>query len=138
MAILPILVSSDLDASICLYEALGFTVLMVIEGPDGRAWMASLEEPFGGGQLMISDADGFLGDAPNHAFLFLDIDEDQDLEALLARYREAGVEVVRDIQTEWAGIRVFEFRDGNGHTWRAAQRVGPFDVSRLPQGCRVR
>ena len=123
--ITPEIVVSNLAESQQFYEAVGF--VKDHEGvldEHGLQWV-SLE--MGGAHLWLlreDVSDSFRGDAPrgSGAHLFLTVN---DLEDLYYRVSKAGykMNIVKDIETLWYGLREFRLNDPDGYLWIVNQPV---------------
>ena len=105
-----------------LERVFGFEKRLVVPGPDGTIAHAQLT--FGNGMVMLSSAGGGdfdnvlkppekVGDPVTQATYAVV----QDADVLYARAKEAGAEIVREIQDEDYGGRDFTCRDPEGNIW---------------------
>ena len=113
--IYPSLQFRDAPAAIAfLEEAFGFRRLEVIENPDGT--IAHAEMAFGPSVLMLgSDREHPLGGRrAGRGWLYVAV---EDADAACARAREAGAEIVSELQDTDYGSRDFTARDLEGNLW---------------------
>lgn len=57
----------------------------------------------------------------------------EDVDALTARARAAGAEVLRDLEDAFWGDRMVVLGDPSGYHWTFATKVGEFDPTKIPQ-----
>jgi uncharacterized glyoxalase superfamily protein PhnB len=115
----PSLTYDDAAAAIeWLCRAFGFTKRLVVPGPDGTVMHSELS--LGPGVVMVSSAKPDQGRLSPRGLpgvsqaLSVRID---DPDAHCARAREAGAEIVRDLQDEEYGSRGYMAKDPEGHQW---------------------
>jgi predicted lactoylglutathione lyase len=116
------LVVSDLEASREFYELLGFAFRPVTESGTGEvtSWLA----PQGPVRLALHTAGsavlwdpGTPGVAPGAAVIELDVGLPQELDDLVARLREASVDVASEPRDLPWGDRFAIVRDPDGYRW---------------------
>lgn len=115
-------------ASDWLCNVLGFTKHAVYSGPDGSVQHAELT--LGGGMIMLGSVreneatrymahpDEIGGRETRSEYVVV-----PDADAVFARVKASGVEIVREIQDQGYGGRDFTCRDPEGHVWS----VGTYD-----------
>ena len=112
----PILSYRDASAAIdWLQQAFGFRQLFATPGPDGAVVHAELS--FGTGIIMVGSGQGPADtedwrSAPQSVYVAVD-----DADAHCARAREAGAEIVRELEDMDYGSREYSARDLEGHHW---------------------
>lgn len=110
-----------------LSDAFGFERHLVVN--DGQGGIAHAELTYGGGMIMLGSvrADAFgellktpqvLGGTTQSPYLIV-----PDADAVYARAKAAGAEIVADIEDKPHGGRGFSCRDPEGHLWN----VGTYD-----------
>ena len=105
--VIPCIRYSDEPAAIeWLCQVFGFEKQLVVPNEDGTIAHAQLS--FGNGMIML----GSLGDERQSAYVVV-----SDADALYARAKAAGAEIVREIRDEDYGGRGFTCRDLDGHVW---------------------
>ena len=127
--IIPCLRYRDAAAAIdWLCGTFGFERQLVVPGPNGTIVHAQLS--LGGGMIMlgsnhaneygklVKQPDEVGGAETQTAYVVVD-----DADAVYARAKSAGAEIVIDIKTEDYGGRGFTCRDPHGHIWS----VGSYD-----------
>lgn len=134
--VIPALTYRDAPAMIeWLCRAFGFEKRMVVPGAPGTIAHAELE--FGNGMIMlgsvpktetewgkwIKQPDELGGVQTQAPYLVVD-----DADAVYARAKAAGAEIVRDIKDEGYGGRGFSCRDLEGHLWH----LGTYDPWEQP------
>ena len=108
-----------------LGEAFGFGPRVVVDGPDGG--VAHSELVAGEAMIQVAQAGGMegskspreLGGAYTQSlYVFV-----ADIDAHHARAKAAGATIVRDLETQHYGDRVYGCLDCEGHPWYFGQRV---------------
>ncbi len=89
-----------------LCQVFGFERQLVVPNEDGTIAHAQLS--FGNGMIML----GSLGDERQSAYVVV-----SDADAIYARAKATGAEIVREITDEDYGGRGFTCRDLDGHVW---------------------
>lgn len=118
-----------------LCRAFGFEVRLLVE--TGTGAVAHSELVYGEGVIMVGTADRRPGDLSprsakgNTQSLMVYVD---DVEAHLARAREAGAEITRELSVsdygdEYWADRAYGVRDCEGHEWWFSQRLRTGDPS---------
>jgi uncharacterized glyoxalase superfamily protein PhnB len=116
-SVIPILAYRDQHAAIdFLCDAFGFERLAVMEGEDGVIQHAELR--LGDGLIMLGDDDvsdfAKVAPPPGSGSVYVAVD---DVDALLARARAAGAEIVYGPRDQDYGSRDFSARDPEGNLW---------------------
>jgi uncharacterized glyoxalase superfamily protein PhnB len=113
-AIVPILRYKDAPRAIDFLEtAFGFTRQMVHEGDDGEILHAQLT--YGDGMVMLSSArdDGF-GSHVGEGWQYVVI---EDADAHFAKAKQAGAEILSELEDQDYGSRDYSARDFEGNRW---------------------
>jgi uncharacterized glyoxalase superfamily protein PhnB len=98
--------ADELAAMEWLCQVFGFEKQLVVPNDDGT--IAHAELSFGNGMIML----GSVGEERQSAYVIV-----SDADALYARAKAAGAEIVREIKDEDYGGRGFTCRDLDGHVW---------------------
>ena len=105
--VIPCIRYADEPAAIeWLCQVFGFEKQLVVPNDDGT--IAHAELSFGNGMIML----GSVGEERQSAYVIV-----SDADALYARAKAAGAEIVREIKDEDYGGRGFTCRDLDGHVW---------------------
>lgn len=134
----PYLMVRDAEESLTFYEqAFGFTRGMVMPMPSGGVGHAEMH--YRGKVIMMFAPEGAWGStdkcpktsgAKSSIGLYVYC---EDVDALAARARAAGAEVLRELDNAFWGDRVVTLSDPSGYNWTFATKVGEFDPSMIPQ-----
>ena len=89
-----------------LCEVFGFEQQLVVPNEDGSIAHAQLS--FGNGMIML----GTIGAETHNTYVVV-----SDADAVYARVKSAGAEILREIRDEEYGGRGFVCRDVEGHVW---------------------
>ena len=135
----PYITVADADASIDFYQrAFGFERGFTMPDADGRTLHASMD--YQGTTLLMFAPEGAWNDTsmrpPVHTNTELPLDfyvYCPDVDALTARAREAGAEVLSEPEDMFWGDRMVRLRDPDGYLWSFATNIGEFDPSKVPQ-----
>lgn len=118
MTIYPSLRYRDAKAAIAwLAEAYGLTEKDVFTAPDGTVQHAELRVPGGGIVMLGTEPDGGdprFGIHAGMSWVYISV---EDPDALHARARAAGAEIVRELEDTDYGSREFSTRDPEGNHW---------------------
>jgi uncharacterized glyoxalase superfamily protein PhnB len=96
-------------------NAFGFEEVVVYPGEDDNSVAhAELRWPTGGGVMLGSYRDDGLHSAPGNGSVYIVV---EDPDALYARAKQAGAQIVREMRDEEYGSRGFTARDPEGVTW---------------------
>jgi PhnB protein len=134
----PYITVADADAALGFYQrAFGFEPGLAMPGADGRTAHASMT--YQGATLLMFAPEGAWGDSgmhtPAHSGAEPPLDfyvYCPDVDALTARARGAGAEVLAEPEQMFWGDRMVRLRDPDGYLWSFATNVGPFDPSKAP------
>lgn len=137
--LIPYLTVADPDVSLDFYQrAFGFERGFTMSGPESRTAHASMNyqgativmfgpEGMGGGSMRTPAHSGT--EIPLNLYVYC-----ADVDALTARAREAGAEVLAEPRDMFWGDRMVSLRDPDGYLWSFATKVGEFDRSKVPEG----
>ena len=89
-----------------LCEVFGFEQQLIVPNEDGSIAHAQLS--FGNGMIML----GTIGAETHNTYVVV-----SDADAVYARVKSAGAEILREIRDEGYGGRGFICRDVEGHVW---------------------
>jgi uncharacterized glyoxalase superfamily protein PhnB len=119
----PYLLYEDVDAAVdWLTAAFGFTEMVRLRGPDGKANHAELRA--GGGLVMLGNPGPEyqnprrLGGVTQLVYVYVD-----DVDAHCQRARAAGARILREPADQFYGDRTYGAEDPEGHQWSFAQHV---------------
>jgi uncharacterized glyoxalase superfamily protein PhnB len=108
-----------------LAQAFGFERSMLITNPDGS--LGHAEMTFGDGYIMVGSEWTSYTASPESTggknTQILHVHLDDGIDAHCARARAAGAAIVRELNDEFYGDRVYSARDPEGHVWTFAQTV---------------
>lgn len=135
----PYITVADADASLDFYQrAFGFEPGENLRGPDGRTLHAGMN--YQGACVVMFSPEGAMGDTvmrtPVHSGAALPLNfyvYCPDVDALTARAREAGAEVLAEPEEMFWGDRMVQLRDPDGYLWAFATNVSEFDPSKVPK-----
>mgnify|MGYP000222496572 CR=1 FL=1 len=136
----PYLTVADPDASLDFYQrAFGFERGFTMAGPQGKTVHGSMN--YQGATLLMFGPEGMGNNSdmrtPAHGGTEIPINlyvYCPDVDALSARARDAGAEVLAEPEDMFWGDRMVLLRDPDGYLWSFATKVGEFDPSRVPEG----
>ncbi len=133
----PYLTVSNAEASLAFYEkAFGFTPENTMPGPDGKIVHAGMN--YQGAAIIMFAPEGAWGGTcktPAHSQTEPSISlyvYCENVDALAARAKEAGAEVLSEPEDMFWGDRMASLRDPDGYVWSFATKVGEFDPSKMP------
>jgi len=120
----PRLVVADADAAIRFLQAVfDAEPGMHIRDPEGRTLHAELD--LGGLRLSLTESDGEVNRDPRQLggspTVLMWLTEDPD--AVEARARSAGAEIVFPVADRFYGMRDGRFRDPSGHLWMVTKTI---------------
>ncbi len=133
----PYLTVRDAGASLAFYQrAFGFEPTETMPGPDGQIVHAGMR--YQGETVLMMAPEGAWGgttrtpvssgvEGPIGLYLYC-----EDVDALFARAREAGAEVVSEPAAMFWGDRMCTLKDPDGHQWSFATNVADFDPAKVP------
>jgi uncharacterized glyoxalase superfamily protein PhnB len=135
----PYLTVADADASLNFYQhAFGFERGGAMPGKNGRTVHASMN--YQGATVVMFSPEGAGGDdtmrTPAHSGVELPLNfyvYCADVDALTARARAAGAQVLMEPEDMFWGDRMSQIRDPDGYVWSFATNVGEFDPARMPK-----
>ena len=108
-----------------LEKAFGFEVTMLLETADGD--VAHSQMTYGGSIVMIGSEWSADHQSPasvngrNTQAVHIQIDD--DIDAHCQRAREAGADIIAELEDQFYGDRTYRCRDPEGHIWTVAQTV---------------
>lgn len=121
--ITPYLLYEDVDAALdWLAATFGFTERVRMPGPDGRALHGEVE--LGDGVVMMGNpgpefrGPKKLGGATQLTYVYVD-----DVDAHYEKARASGATILRELEDQFYGDRVYAAEDPEGHHWSFAQHV---------------
>ena len=106
-----------------LEKAFGFEVTMLIETADGE--VAHSQMTYGGSTVMIGSEWSADHQSPasvngrNTQTVHIQLDD--DIEAHCQRARDAGADIVAELEDQFYGDRTYRCRDPEGHIWTVSQ-----------------
>ena len=131
--VFPYLRATDANAAIEFYgRAFGATEVFRLSEPGGKVAHAELD--FGGATVMISDEypdQGIRAPQPGQpcgVSLHLHVG---NVDAIAARAREAGAEVILEPSDQFWGERVCKLRDPFGHEWLLGHEIEKLSVDEM-------
>jgi PhnB protein len=135
--VIPYLVVTDADAALDFYQrAFGLEKKMAMPGPDGKTKHAEMTwqgETIMFGPECATDKNPtkapVTSKVPSPVALYLYC---EDVDALFARAKAAGAQVVSPPTDQFYGDRHCMLLDPDGHMWSFATNVADFDPSKAP------
>ena len=115
--IIPEVVISDMDRSMAFYTSLGFVQDQVgIVDDKGTQWYSLVMGEARVWLLREDTVEGFDTSKPRGqgVHLYLTVD---DVDGLYNKLKASDAKIVREIETQWYGLREFIVADPDGYTW---------------------
>jgi len=115
--IIPEVVISDMDRSMAFYTSLGFVQDQVgVVDDKGSQWYSLAMGEARVWLLREDTVEGFQSNTPRGygVHLYLTVDEVDDL---YNKLKTGDAKIVREIETQWYGLREFIVADPDGYTW---------------------
>ncbi len=122
--VVPSLAVADMNESLRFYkEALGFEVTFSMPGPDGKLAHANLKN--GDVELMMGPVESAYNVSPGPVgqgvTIYIYVNDDDDIDALFDRAKNAGAKVLVEPRDEFWGDRLWSVSDLDGYQLMVAK-----------------